>query len=88
MDYKMVKIKKKFPNRLNGLRNIIRNLKIKVQHFLNIFQLLRYLPSCSVVGVLTAGLQVEVAEAPVFQFLTKVLNTNLFKGFIRFNVLG
>ena len=34
-------------------------------------------PSCSVVGVLTAGFQVEIIETPIFQFLTKVLDTHL-----------
>ena len=36
-------------------------------------------PSCSVVGVLTTGFQVEIIETPVFQLLTKVLDTHLKK---------
>ena len=34
-------------------------------------------PPGPVVGVLTAGLHVEVIEAPVLQLLAEVLNTNL-----------
>ena len=34
-------------------------------------------PPGPVVSVLTAGLQVEIIEAPVLQLLTEVLNTNL-----------
>jgi hypothetical protein len=38
----------------------------------------RFSPSCAVVGVLATRLQVQIAEAPVFQFLAEVLDTNLF----------
>ena len=34
-------------------------------------------PSCSVVGVLTTRFQVEIIQTPVFQLLTKVLDTHL-----------
>ena len=34
-------------------------------------------PPGPVVSVLTAGLHVEIIEAPVLQLLTEVLNTNL-----------
>ena len=37
------------------------------------------LPSGSVVGVLTARLQVQVAEAPVIELLAEILDANLKK---------
>ena len=34
-------------------------------------------PPCPVVGVLTAGLQMEVIKAPVLQLLAEILDTHL-----------
>ena len=45
-------------------------------------------PPGPVVGVLTAGLHVEVIEAPVLQLLAEVLNTNLDNGGERVDQLG
>ena len=45
-------------------------------------------PPGPVVGVLTAGLHVEVIEAPVLQLLAEVLNTNLDNGGERLDQLG
>ena len=45
-------------------------------------------PPGPVVGVLTAGLHVEVIEAPVLQLLAEVLNTDLDNGGERLDQLG
>ena len=45
-------------------------------------------PPGPVVGVLAAGLHVEVIEAPVLQLLAEVLNTNLDNGGERLDQLG
>ena len=44
-------------------------------------------PPGPVVGVLTAGLQVQVVQSPVLQLLAEVLNTNLQQSYSRLNSL-
>ena len=42
-----------------------------------IWKALTLVPSSSVVGVLTAWLEMKITQSPVFEFFTKVLNANL-----------